>query len=437
VAGNSPFRTCLFGTPGAEYNLGVGALRLSLAGGLLRREPAADLTVFDDGWGLRAAALRLADGTSTTYRLAGARNSRRLHRPESYGNMLFASRVRGLGNPGARLVLGADAVLDVSGGDSFADIYGPHRFRTVALPKLLALRAGRPLILLPQTYGPFTAPAIRRRAAQIVRGAHSAWARDADSFAALRELLGDAYDPEHHREGVDMAFALPSVAPAAPEARAEVETLLAGGDPVAGLNVSGLLWNDPQAAARYGLRCDYRAVTLALVRRILADGARILLVPHVLGAEGPIESDTGACLGLLRALDPAERARVTLAPANLDASETKWVISQVAWFAGARMHSTIAGLSSAVATTAIAYSLKFRGVFASCGQQEQVAEARELDDAAMVEVLYAGWSGREATARALPAQVRPTVQRAERQMDTIVDTVRRCRIGRRLPNTAV
>ena len=404
----------------------MGALRLSLVGGLLRRRPDADLAVFDDGWGTRAATLRLPE-VELPYRLCGARRSRRLHRPESYANMLLAARLGGVGNPGAGTVLRADAVLDVSGGDSFADIYGRARFQTVALPKILAARAGRPLLLLPQTYGPFTDTTLRRRAAAIVQGAHAAWARDEDSYASLRDLLGERFDPSRHRQGVDMAFALPSVAPA-PSAEVEaLEALLCGGEPVAGLNVSGLLWNDEQARQRYGLSCDYRSVMLALTRRLLADGARVLLVPHVLGPQGPVESDIGGCLGLLRSLDESERRRVTTAPSGLDAGETKWVISRTQWFCGARMHSTIAGLSSSVPTAAIAYSGKFRGVFATCGQQDRVADARSLGDDAMVEMLSRAWDERDRVAAELPGLAGPAVELAERQMDDIVATVESAR----------
>ena len=52
---------------------------------------------------------------------------------------------------------------------------------------------------------------------------------------------------------------------------------------------------------------------------------------------------------------------------DLDASEVKWCISKLDWFVGSRMHATIAALSSGVPCAAIAYSRKFRGVFATLG----------------------------------------------------------------------
>ena len=60
------------------------------------------------------------------------------------------------GNPVVRTVADSDLVLDVSGGDSFTDLYGAARFRQIIAPKQIALATGRPLVLLPQTYGPFS-----------------------------------------------------------------------------------------------------------------------------------------------------------------------------------------------------------------------------------------------------------------------------------------
>ena len=164
---------CIFGTPGAGLNLGVGALRDSTVHAVQRVLPAVTITVFDDGWGERRQ--ETPGGTVT---LSGARNSRRWHRPESFVQMRAAVALGGAVNPGARRVLKAARILDLSGGDSFGDLYGLQRFRTVAWPKRLALAARRPLVLLPQTYGPFRDPKVRETAVSLLRGAAQVWARD-------------------------------------------------------------------------------------------------------------------------------------------------------------------------------------------------------------------------------------------------------------------
>lgn len=417
-----PLRVCLFGVPGAQFNHGVGALRQSAAAGLLSRRSDADLTVFDDGWGVRPASI-VVEGTSHGYRLCGARNSRRIHRPESYRHMRLAAALRVLRNPGLRLLDRSDVVWDVSGGDSFSDLYGRQRFETVTLPKELAVDRGRPLVLLPQTYGPFADRALRDRARTVLARADSAWARDTDSFEALQALLGPDFDASKHRLGVDLAFGLEAVAPE--ERVVEGFRQATGrcvGQPLVGFNVSGLLLDDPVARERYGLQADYRVVVERVAQALLSDGAFLVLVPHVQGAPGANgpDSDDSATTRLFHSLGAAHPGRVWVAPVDLDASGRKWLIGHMDWFFGARMHATIAGLSSGVPTTALAYSGKFRGVFDTCGQADHVIDARSVSTAAAVEHILADWSAREPTRQALESQVPAVLAAGRRQMDEIV-----------------
>ena len=266
-------RLCLFGAPGDTANLGVSALLESVLAGVAERRPAADVTVFDNGLGARRASLAVGESTFG-YGLLGARLSKRVHRPESLHQMKAAALVGGRVNPGTRAMARADAVLDISGGDSFTDLYGPKRWQSVEMPKSLALQLGRPLVLLPQTYGPYRAPEAQRKAEEIVRGSAAAWARDERSFAILQELAGPEFDPGRHRVGVDVAFGLPPRRPKG-SLGTTIEGWLAGDRtaPVVGLNVSGLLFNDPGARAQFGLAGDYRA-TIDAAGRPPAEGER-------------------------------------------------------------------------------------------------------------------------------------------------------------------
>ncbi len=209
-----PLRLCLCGASPDTGNLGVSALCCGALGGLFRCHPDADVTVFDGGHGLRPATAEFA-GRSFRYWRCGATGTRRVWQRRSFWNIRVSSWLGSLGNPAVRCLREADAVLDITGGDSFTDMYGPRRFRAGSAFKRLVLALGKPLILLPQTYGPYRDPRHRAIAADIVRRAAMAWARDERSFATLRELLGDAFDPQRHRSGVDVAFALELHAPRA------------------------------------------------------------------------------------------------------------------------------------------------------------------------------------------------------------------------------
>ena len=405
----------LFGAPLDSPNRGVQALGRATVSGVARTYPGSTVTVFDDGWGVRPGSFgRLGD---VDVELCGVRVSRRVHRPETWARIRLSQALGGLGNPTATRLRSVDAVLDVSGGDSFSDIYGMHRFRQVMEPKLATLRAGTPLLLLPQTYGPFRDPKAKEEAASVVRSVTAAFSRDEASHEILLDLLGSSHDPERHRHGVDMAFAMDPADPGAGVPASLRELLTTEHQaPLAGLNVSGLIYGVPGAAERFGLSLDYRDTVLALARGLLDDGATVVLVPHVSADAGvAFENDLAACERVAEELGEAARAgRVLVAPGALDADEAKWVISHLDWFNGTRMHSTIAGLSSRVATSAIAYSAKTRGVFATCGAADQVVDARTATTGAAVEELLASWRDREPVRARLEETV-PDINRRSRE----------------------
>lgn len=419
VTQDQPLQFCLFGTS-APANLGLAALRAATLGTLLARQPGAGVTVFDDELGVRTDQVYV-DGRPVPVTLCGARLSRRLHRPEAYQTMR-ASALLGLRNPGLARIDASHAVLDLSGGDSFCDLYGDLTFRLVTWPKRLALLRDRPLVLLPQTYGPFRSDRLRRQAAGLVRRAAMAWARDSDSFHALRELLGADFAPDRHREGVDVAFALAPRPPEGPDRDRLESWWQAAPGPVVGVNVSGLTQGADRG--RYGLTADGVRVVRRLCEQLLAEpDVRIVLVPHVRGGPGS-DNDRPVTERLLAELRPRHADRVTMTPPDLDAHQAKWVISRTAWFVGMRMHATIAALSSAVPVAGIAYSMKVRGVFATVGQEKHVADARRLSDDELLGVLWKSWQNREQAAAELAVQAPATADRAGRQLDDVIAVAR-------------
>ncbi len=390
-------RVAFFGAPLDSGNRGVEALGLATLDGIMSADPTCAVTLFDNGWGVRTLEDEQLSGRVD---LCGVRNSRRLHRPESWTRVVASQRLH-LPNPVADRIKAADVVMDISGGDSFADVYGPRRLQSVLAAKRAALRAGRPLVLLPQTYGPYIDPSARRAATSVLRRATMAWSRDDDSHAVLLDLLGSEADPTRHRVGVDVAFALTPADPGGRLPRPVRDLLTEDRNvPVVGVNVSGLLV-DGRAAERFGLALDYRRVTEELVTTLLSEGARVVLVPHVRDQGGAGESDIRAAQAVLDALPVALAERVLVAPDDLSAREVKWVISRCDWFCGARMHATIAALSTAVPVAAVAYSMKFRGVFATCGVEDLVVEARSVTTDEAVAQLLHGFRSRDSTRRRL------------------------------------
>ena len=123
-------------------------------------------------------------------------------------------------------------------------------------------------------------------------------------------------------------------------------------------------------------------------------------------------------------LGPEMAERVTVLPQRLNATELKWLIAQLDWFAGARMHATIAGLSSGVPTLGFGYSHKAEGVFSECGIGADVADLRELDADGVAAKVAQSVAQREDMKLAL-AEILPGIKkRASDQMDALASIIR-------------
>lgn len=411
--------------------MGVSALFASAVAALHRAIPEAEFTVFDYALGHRRATAEVGQGLSLPIELRGARNGKRYHRPENLATMSAASSLGPLGpmvNSNIHAIDRATAVLDVSGGDSFSDIYGSERFFSVVRSKLIAIRRGTPLILLPQTYGPYRDPQLKAIAAKAVRGADMCWARDERSFAILQDLLGDAFDPDRHRCGVDLAFGL-EPRDASDALSNDLRAMLhadRAARPLVGFNVSGLIYHNPaKAVSRYGFKADYRALLGQFLSWLLeTTDANLVLIPHVMSAPGHYESDPGACEAVAESLRGKHAGRVLVSPRTLDQCQVKWLIAQTDWFCGTRMHSTIAALSSGVPTATVSYSDKAKGVFETCGQGEQVIDPRELDTGTVVERLKASFEARAVAKASLAAHLPAVKAKATEQMDAVAERIR-------------
>jgi len=263
---------------------------------------------------------------------------------------------------------GMDCVLDIGGGDSFADIYGAKRFGFLWLSKAMAITRRVPLLLSPQTIGPFTRQPQSALAAWAMRHAELVVARDPMSFNAARRMAPDA----RVAEAVDVAFALPF------ERRAKTT------DPKVteiGVNVSGLLFNGGYTGANeFGMQVDYAAYTRALIAALLKrPRTSVQLICHVNSDALPQDDDRRVARKLAD-----EFPGVVLAPEFASPSDAKSYISGLDFLIAARMHACIAAFSSGVPVIPIAYSRKFAGLFEGVLEYDHLVPVTGMDaDAAL------------------------------------------------------
>lgn len=266
-----------------------------------------------------------------------------------------------------------DIVFDIGEGDSFTDIYGAVRFALQIGSKISVLACGRPLILSPQTIGPFEKAWCRGLAAMVMKRCRRVFARDHLSKSYLTSLGINT----NAGEAIDVAFRLPY---------SKIEYARPAGKTAVGINVSGLMFSGGYTGSnQFGLKVNYPEFIRTLLTRITQRGdCAITLVPHVLTDSIAAEDDYAVSELLAK-----EFPGVVVAPRFSSPSEAKSYIAGLDFFTGARMHACIAAFSSGVPVVPIAYSRKFIGLFSSVGY-DVVGDCREIGNEPLLEMVMNG-----------------------------------------------
>lgn len=252
-----------------------------------------------------------------------------------------------------------DVVLDTGAGDSFTDIYGYKRMLTIFTIQRYAMHLGLPVIMLPQTIGPFKTTLGRILATRQLKRMSIVMSRDPKS-TKISTSLGRVPDITSS----DLAFALPIAEPSA-----KYDLLF---------NVSGLLWN----TNRHVNSVAYRSAVRSFYHQAETSGRRVTLFAHVV--RGSAKDDDVAAIREL-AISLGAEANVVI-PESLE--DARQIIAGANIVIGARMHACLNALSLGVPTIPWAYSRKFEPLLAHLGWKHLVDLRGDLDPAgATMEIL--------------------------------------------------
>ena len=206
-----------------------------------------------------------------------------------------------------KLYKNTTCVLDLGQGDSFADIYGEERFRTIDLIHRECRLLNRPYCFMPQTIGPFNNNNIRKKAIKSLRNAQLVMTRDKQSYEYTTQQLkiNDVVSL------TDLAFFLPFKPLLFDKSKVNI-----------GLNISALLWNNGYTGKNeFQLTFDYKETIKQILEHLLSLPDTVVhLVAHVVNSEHQIENDYEICSGLYYQY---ASERVRLAPLFLSPIEAK------------------------------------------------------------------------------------------------------------------
>ena len=253
----------------------------------------------------------------------------------------------------------ADLIFDFTLGDSFSDIYGVNRYIKTNMLKHFAEKYNSRFILGPQTYGPYSSAWSRIWAKRIIKNAYKVYSRDKQSATIIKQMCD-----RDVKVVTDVAFGLTYT----------TKELEQNGKIKVALNPSGLLWkggytNDNQ----FGLSIDYQEYCKKVLSEVTSNSNyEVYLIPHVGGGTHGGENDYEICQKLHELFPDTQVVSKSNSPIDI-----KNYISAMDILIAARMHATVAGVSSGVATIPVAYSRKFMGLYDNIGYK-YVIDAKTL-----------------------------------------------------------
>lgn len=248
-----------------------------------------------------------------------------------------------------KMIKSSEAVLDITYGDSFSDIYGKSWLLKTNIDKYLGEKFSNKFVLLPQTYGPFYDHWMEKQSLKLISRAGLAYSRDKKSIDYLKD------------HSINNVFLTTDLAMALPYKKYDSIYSKIDNQLNVGVNISSLLWDNYGENNKFNLKTDYREYTYQIIDNLLKNGYSVYLIPHVIdNTEKAPENDLRPMMEIKRKFK-----EVTLVDNVANPIEIKGIISNMDVFIGARMHSTIAAYSSHVPVIPFSYSRKFEGLFNS------------------------------------------------------------------------
>jgi len=234
------------------------------------------------------------------------------------------------------------------GGDNYSLDYGyPDGF--FALNRFVK-DGGKPVILWGASVGPFSKdPEYEKIATNELRHVDRIYVRETET----QKYLSSIGIEDNVRLSADPSYWMK---PEVTELNSSIEAMLNTG--CVGLNLSPLVFR----ATTQNIEQSIEKSKELLVNLAEKLPYPILLIPHVVSHDSNIRGDDYLFLKSVLNQLSFENSKVTLIENHYNAAQTKWIISRLIAFAGARTHSTFAALSSGVPTISIGYSTKAEGI---------------------------------------------------------------------------
>ncbi|MBR5159362.1 MAG: polysaccharide pyruvyl transferase family protein [Bacteroidaceae bacterium] len=282
---------------------------------------------------------------------------------------LYRFRLHFLNTLYRRTISNVRIVAAINGGDGLTDLYG-NKLLDSRLPEMkLAIESRIPFIVMPQTIGPFLDPANKERILSILGKAQKIYVRDTN-FVKELEDKGLQYEVDN-----DLSYYMQ------PEP-VDVEIK----HPCVGVNVSGLAYSNRFGNLAGEFDC-YPALMEGIVRMFQSKGCNVYIIPHSYNTQSKEVNNDDMEASKLFYDGLAQKENVFFIDRNLVSPQIKYLISQMDFFIGTRMHANFAAIFTGTPVFGLAYSYKFKGAFERNGIYNRVALINNLKESDISGVL--------------------------------------------------
>ncbi len=260
-------------------------------------------------------------------------------------------------------------IAALNGGDGLTDIYGESWLK-YRLPEMnLAMEFNIPFVIMPQTIGPFLDEGNKNKILCILKKADKIFVRDSN-FA--EELKKNSLEFEKTK---DLSYYMQPL-PFPIDIR----------KPCVGINISGLAYSN-KFGNLVGQFDSYPKLITELVKRFQSKGCSIYIIPHAYNVNKTEvnNDDMEASKEFYEQLD--NKSNVYFVNQDLISPQVKYLISQMNFFIGTRMHANFAAIFTNTPVFGLAYSYKFKGAFDENGIQNRIYEVNNMPESKIDEVV--------------------------------------------------
>lgn len=261
-----------------------------------------------------------------------------------------------------RMINGVKMVAALNGGDGLTDIYGDALLNSRLTEINLAMECNIPFVIMPQTIGPFLEERNKDRIIGILKKSAKIYVRD-DNFVEELRRNGLSYtktkDLSYYMQPTPFSIDIQR--------------------PCIGVNLSGLAYSN-KFGNLAGQFESYPLLMKAIVKNFQERGCYVYIIPHSYNVNRPetFNDDMESSKEFYNSLE--NKNNVYLVDKDLISPQLKYLISQMDFFIGTRMHANFAAIFTGTPVFGLAYSYKFKGAFENNGIYNRTIDINNLKE---------------------------------------------------------